>query len=137
MQNKSKTIGTVLLQIALGILFIVTGIWTLQGGRGDEIATAVFSIFERDIANIVCIVFGVIEIIAGAFLIIRLFAVVNTNLDNVLMIIIMICWIAAIVITDFIGSESLFNCMNKKFLPFMNKFARHLIILGSIIKVKE
>lgn len=134
--EKEKTTGTVVLQIALGLLFVVSGIWTLQGARGDEIASALYSIFSKDIANISCIVFGVIEIIAGTFLLLRLFFYLNTDLDSVLMIIIMICWIAAIVVIDFIGKESLFNNFNKGFLPFLNRFARHLLVLGAIIKVK-
>ncbi len=135
MENK-KTIGTWILQIALGILFIVSGIWTLQGGSGDEIAIAIKSIFSSDVSKIVCIIFGIIEIIAGFFLLLRLFLSLNTNLDAVLMIIIMICWIAAIVMIDFLGNDNIFNNLNNGFLSFMKRFARHLLILGAIIKVK-
>lgn len=135
MEN-NKTIGTWILQTALGILFIVSGIWTLQGGSGDEIAIAIKSIFSSDVSKIVCIIFGIIEIIAGFFLLLRLFLSLNTNLDAVLMIIIMICWIAAIVMIDFLGNDSIFNNLNNGFLSFMNRFARHLLILGAIIKVK-
>lgn len=135
--EKTKSIGTLILQIALGLMFIVGGIWILQGGRGDEIATAIKSIFESDVANIICIVFGIIEIIAGTFLLLRLFVSLNTNLDTILMIIIMICWIAAIVIIDFVGNDSLFNNLNKNFLSFLYRMAKHLLILGAIIKVKD
>lgn len=136
MERNDRTIGTILLQIALGILFIVSGIWTLQGNRGDEIATALYSIFSKDAASIMCIVFGVIEIVAGTFLLLRLFAFLNTNLDSFLMLIIMICWLAAIIIIDFIGNGSIFKNLNRNFLPVINRFARHLLILGAIIKVK-
>lgn len=135
MIKNHKTIGTLFLQIALGILFIVSGIWTLQGGSGDEIAVAVKSVFSSDVSKIVCIVFGVIEIIAGIFLLIRLFIPLNTNLDSVLMIIIMICWIIAIIMIDFMGNNSIFNNLNSGFLSFMNKFAYHLLVLGSLIKI--
>ena len=37
-----------LTQIALGLYFFVTGIWTLQGGNGNEIAAAVKSVTGRD-----------------------------------------------------------------------------------------
>lgn len=136
MEKNDRTVGTILLQIALGLLFIVSGIWTLQGARGDEIATAMYSIFDKDIASISCIVFGIIEIIAGSFLLLRLFVFMNTNIDTVLMIIIMICWIVAIIFIDFIGSDSIFKNFDRGFLPFLNRFARHLLILGAIIKVK-
>lgn len=135
MINNRKTIGTWVLQIALGILFVVSGIWTLQGGSGDEIAVAIKSIFSSDVSKIACVIFGIIEIIAGIFLLLRLFITLNTNLDSVLMIIIMICWIIAIALIDFMGNDSVFKNFNSGFLPFMNRFARHLLIWGSLIKI--
>lgn len=136
MEKNDKTLGTIILQIALGLLFIVSGIWILQGARGDEIATAIYSIFDNDVAKVLCIVFGIIEIIAGTFLLLRLFVYLNTNLDALLMVIIMICWIVAIIVIDFVGSDSLFNNFDRGFLPFLNRFAKHLLVLGAIIKVK-
>ena len=83
------------------------------------------------------IFFAVIEIITGVFLLLRLFLVIGTNLDKLLMLIIMICWIVCIVMTDFIGSNGLLNNLNSNFLNFLNRFANHLLILGAIIKVSE
>ncbi len=137
MENKHRTVGTLILQIALGLLFIVSGIWTLQNGKGDEIAAAIRSIFNGDVAKVICIVFGIIEIVAGVFLLLRLFVFLNTNLDTLLMIIIMICWIVAIIMIDFIGKDGLLNNLNEGFLGFLNRFARHLLILGAVIKVKD
>ena len=79
MENKKRTVGTLVLQIALGLLFIVSGIWTLQNGKGDEIASAIHSVFNKDLAQILCIVFGIIEIVAGVFLLLRLFVFLNTS----------------------------------------------------------
>lgn len=135
--EQKRTVGTIILQFALSLLFIVSGIWTLQGGKGDEIAAAIYSIFNGDVAHVCCIVFGIIEIIAGVFLLLRLFVVLNTNLDSLLMIIIMICWIVAIIMIDFVGNNSLFNNLNSGFLSFINRFSRHLLVLGAIIKVKD
>ena len=66
MEKQNRTIGTIILQIALALLFIVSGIWILQGSRGDEIAKAIYSIFDGDIAKVICIIFGVIEIVRCA-----------------------------------------------------------------------
>lgn len=137
MASSNKTIGNIFLQIALSLLFIVGGIWTLQGAKGDEIAKALYYIFNKDIASILCIVYGIIEIIAGGFLFLRLFLDINTFFDTLLMIIIMLCWIVAIVCIDFLGSDSLFKNLDSGFLPFLNRFARHLLTLGAIIKVKN
>ena len=58
---KQHSIGYMLTQIALGLYFFVTGIWTLQGGNGNEIAAAVKSVTGGDTARIICLVFGIIE----------------------------------------------------------------------------
>lgn len=137
METKNRTIGTLILQIALGLLFIVSGIWTLQGSRSDEISSAIYSIFNGDISKVLCIIFGIIEIIAGVFLLLRLFVFLNTGLDKLFLIIIMICWIVAIIMIDFIGDKGLFQNLNNGFLAFLNRFARHLLVLGAIIKVKD
>lgn len=137
METKNRTVGTLILQIALGLLFVVSGIWTLQGSKGDEIASAIYSIFNGDFARVLCIVFGIIEIIAGVFLLLRLFVFLNTSLDKLFLLIIMICWIVAIIMIDFVGNKSLFNNLNSGFLSFLNRFARHLLVLGAIIKVKD
>ena len=130
-------IGTIFLQIALSMLFIVGGIWTLQSGNGDEISQAIKYIFSGDVSKILCIVFGIIEIIAGVFLFLRLFLNIGTLFDSVLMIIILISWIAAIVIIDFLGYDSLFKNLNSGFLGFLNRFSKHLLVLGAIIRVKN
>ncbi len=138
MENK-RTIGTLFLQIALGILFIVSGIWTVQGSNGDDVAFAIKSIFNSDISSIICIVFGVIEIVAGFFLLLRLFVSVADGLDTILMIIILVAWIVMIILIDFAGKNCLFNNLNSvnNFCGFMKRFAMHLLVLGAVIKVRD
>ena len=134
MGNTRKSIGTLVLQIALGLLFIVGGIWTIQGARGDELAAAFCSIFDNDIAKVISIVFAIIEMVAGVFLILRLF---NTKLDTLLLLIIMIVWIVAIILMDFLGSDGLLKNLDDGFLGWVNRFARHLLVFGAVLKVKD
>ena len=124
------------MQIALGCLFIVSGIWTLQGGRGDEAAIAIRSIFEGNVEDIVLIIFAIIELIAGVFLILRVFVPLATSLDTLLMLIIMITWIVAIVFIDFIGSSGILNGGAGNFLSWLYHFANHLLVLAAIIRIK-
>lgn len=133
--EKNRSMGNLVLQIALGLLFIVSGIWNLQNGKGDEIAVAIRSIFDGDVENVLIIVAGIIELIAGVFLVLRLFVPIATTIDSVLMIIIMICWIAAIVLIDFAGKGGLFNNFRGDFLSYLRKLSIHLLILGAIIKM--
>lgn len=129
------SIGRLFLQIALGCMLSVAGIWALQGG-GDAGIKAIRNIIDqKNIESILCIVYGVIELIAGVFLILELFIGDRFGvLGNVLMIIIMIIWILAVILIDFIGSGSLINHGSHwNFLNWLYDFAYHLIVLGAII----
>ena len=139
MATTKRSFGTILLQIALGLMFIVGGIWTLQGGKsGDGIAEAIRSIFDGSIENALCIVMAVIEIILGVFLLLRLFVNLGTSLDSVLMLIVMIIWVVFMVLVDALGNNGVLGVIkNGKNIPnFLYTFASHLIILGAIIKVR-
>ena len=120
-------------------MFIVGGIWTLQGGKsGDGIAEAIRSIFDGSIENALCIVMAVIEIILGVFLLLRLFVNLGTSLDSVLMLIVMIIWVVFMVLVDVLGNNGVLVVIKygKNILNFLYTFASHLIILGAIIKVR-
>ena len=115
--RKSMGLGLVLIQIALGLFFIASGIMTLQleggflgriqaGFGGNEVATAVYSILNGNVANIVIIAIGVCELLAGIFLILRFFMGVG-KLADVVLIVIMVVWIVVIVLTDILGNGGL------------------------------
>ena len=137
MEKRRRTAGTVILQIALGLMFVVSGIWILMGYDNHEVINAINYIFSGDVEIVLKYVFAVIELIAGLFLILRIFINLNTKLDSVLMVIIMICWIVAIIMIDFISRSGLFHSFNSSFLSFLSRFANHLLVLGAIIKVKD
>ncbi len=151
MATKSSTgFGVVLVQIALGLFFIASGILTLQldsgflgriqaGFGGNEVATAVYSILKGDVANIVIIAIGVCEILAGLFLILRFFMGVGV-LADVVLIIIMIVWIAVIILIDILGNGGLLKGALDSFasiLSFLKVFSAHLLVLGGILIVKR
>ena len=129
------SLGRLLLQIAVGAMLTVAGIWALQGG-GDEGITAIkYLIGARDFERILCIVYGLIELIAGIFLILSLFIGDKIGaLGKILMLIIMIVWIVAIVLIDFLGSGSVFH---RSFLSWLYDFAYHLIVLGALIVLQD
>lgn len=133
---KNRTFSTILLQIALGLMFIVGGIWIFMGNQSDEVVLAINSIFNGTVETILVYTFAVIEIIAGFFLILRIFLKINTKVDSVLITIIMICWIVAIVLLDILGPSGILKCFNSRFLGFLSRFSSHLLILGAILKVK-
>ena len=84
MSVSKKTLGGIVLQLALALFLIVSGILTLQlngsfwgklqvGISGNEVVSAVRSLLKGDPANVVIIVLGVCELIAGIFLLANFF----------------------------------------------------------------
>ena len=99
MSSAQKNFGVILLQIALALFLVVSGIAVLQGGNGGDVGVAVNSIIKGDIARIVVYAIGVCELLAGVFLIIRFFMPTG-NLADILLLIIIIAWIVIVVLLD-------------------------------------
>lgn len=135
MAKTQYSFGKLLLQIALGAMLVVGGIWALTGG-GDFGCVALKAIFAGEMLKIIRIVFGVVELLAGVFLIIELFAGdIFGKLDNVLMIIIWIVWIVAIVLSDFLAAGGLFKSGFS--WSWLYNFASHLIVLGAMLALND
>ena len=133
------SLGRLLLQIAVGAMLSVAGIWALQGGGDAGVAAIRDLIDEKNVESILCIVFGIIELIAGIFLILELFLGDKIGaLGKILMMIIMIVWIVAIVLIDFLGKGSLLNHGSHwDFLKWLYNFAYHLIVLGALLVLQN
>ena len=124
---KSKSIGRLILQLALGCMLIVGGIWAMQGG-GDFGAKAL----AGWLGNTFGVIFGVIELVAGVLLIVECFTKdIFGKFDNILGLIIMIVWAIAIVVGDIIKGDF------SHFLPWLYNFAGHIIILGALWSLND
>ncbi len=124
---KAKSIGRLVLQLALGAMLIVGGIWALQGG-GDFGAKALAGWLGKTFG----VIFGVIELIAGVLLIIECFTKdIFGKFDNILGLIIMIVWAVAIVVGDIVKGDF------SPFLPWLYNFASHVIILGALWSLND
>ncbi|MBP5588049.1 MAG: hypothetical protein J6X37_04920 [Treponema sp.] len=135
MAKTQYSFGRLLLQIALGAMLVVGGIWALTGG-GDFGCVALKAVFSGSLLKTLKIVFGVIELLAGAFLIIELFAGdIFGKIDNILMMIIWIVWIVAIVLGDFLGGSGLFKAGFS--WEWLYGFAAHLIVLGAMLNLND
>ena len=135
--NNAPSVGSVILQIALAAFFIVSGIYTLQGGTGDEAAAAIKHLFSGNVSQIVCVIFGVIELFAGVILLIKLFVNTVSVMDAVLMFIVMAVWIVAIVLIDILGSGGLLHGCGGNILSYCRNLSQHLLVLGAIFIVKD
>ncbi|MFI3257192.1 MAG: hypothetical protein R3Y36_02715, partial [Spirochaetales bacterium] len=118
-KKTQKNLPLIVLQLAVALFLVASGILTVQldggfwgklqaGISGNEIATAVYSFFDGDMANVVIMFLGICEIIAGAFLLINFF--VNTGkITNLFVLIIMCLWILVIFLVDIAGKGGLLN----------------------------
>ena len=133
------SLGRLLLQIAVGAMLTVAGIWALQGGGDAGVAAIRDLIGARNVESILCIIFGIIELIAGVFLILELFIGDKIgSLGKILMMIIIVVWIIAIVLIDFLGSGSLLkHGSHWNFLSWLYGFAYHLIVLGALVVLQD
>ena len=150
MAVKHGSLAGLVLRVALAFFLIVSGIMTLQLdsgiiGRlqaefgGNELASAVHSFLKGDMANIVIILLGILELIAGVFLLAEFF-VDTGSISSFVLLIILILWIVVIALVDVLGTGGLlkgaFKNMNT-FLAFLKSLTAHLLILGAILHVRE
>ena len=100
-----RTVGLIVLQIALAFFLIVAGILGLIRSNAGELGQAVAlldAVFKsRTITTIIVISLAVAELIAGVFLIVEFFSG-EIRLTNIILIIFMILWIINIVLIDII-----------------------------------
>lgn len=135
-EKSGWTAVLLILQIAVGAMLAVGGIWALQGG-GDFAARAIKGLVSGNVENILVIVFGVIELLVGVFMILKI--VIGDRFGSfgtVLALIAIVVWIVAIVLSDILGASGILNGGSKNFLEWLYTFAQHLIILGAILAVR-
>lgn len=136
-KNKGYTsLWKTILQIALAVLLICGGISIFTNAKNDALVSAVGSLFSGSLRDIVVYALAVIEIIAGALLVLDFFNIkAFDKLDDIFLLIIMICWIVAFMvfadILPFINGKM-------KFVPFLIAFAKDAVVVAAmgIIKAK-
>lgn len=130
-KNSGFSIGRLLLQIGLGLMLAIAGIWALQGG-GDAAANSLRHIFDGDVEKVMVIIFGIIELLAGIFLVIELFIGDRFgSLGKILELVVIIVWVIAIVLMDFLGG----NLLEPNFLSWLYTLAIHCAILGGLLYI--
>ena len=148
MSVSKKTLGGIVLQLALALLLIVSGILTLQlngsfwgklqvGISGNEVVSAVRSLLKGDPANVVIIVLGVCELIAGIFLLANFF-VETGKISNTFIFVIIIMWLIIVALTDVMGQGGLLHGAFSSVgacLSFLKNLSGHLLVLGALFTV--
>lgn len=132
-KKSAMSIGSLLLQIALGVMLAVAGIWALAGKGGDDAYKAVRSLINGDAGNIIAMVFAVIELLAGILLVVECFAGDKFGkFGNILGWIVIIVWVVAIVLMDFLNGN-----LDLGKLQWWYSLAGHCVILGALLSLND
>lgn len=147
---KNASIGKLILQLAIGTLLVVAGIWVFSNTNsgGDEAVKAIRKIFDdKDFGKMIGIVFGAIELVAGAFLILEPFVGIIRNYTSLVIIAVLAIWIVATILIDFCGTGSggllkpsiAIGDIEKTedFLKWLYQFAGHLTVIGALLYLRD
>ena len=147
---KNVSIGKLILQLAIGALLVVAGIWVFSNTQsgGDEAVKAIRKIFDnKDFGKMIGIVFGAIELVAGAFLILEPFVGIIRNYTSLVIIAVLAIWIVATILIDFCGTGSggllkpsiAIGDIEKTedFLKWLYQFAGHLTVIGALLYLRD
>ena len=147
---KNASIGKLVLQLAIGALLVVAGIWVFSNTQsgGDEAVKAIRKIFgNKDFGKMIGIVFGAIELVAGAFLILEPFVGIFRNYTSLVIIAVLAIWVVATILIDFCGTGSggllkpsiAIGDIEKTedFLKWLYQFAGHLTVIGALLYLRD
>lgn len=137
-----RGVGLIILQIAVALFLLVSGVTGLLNSSAGDLAPVVAffnSMFESNsIVTIIVIVLSIFEIIAGVFLLLELFTT-DLRITDMILLIFIILWIVNIVLVDFIGpigEGTIFRNVNSV-LHYLSTLSSHLMVLGALILVSR
>lgn len=121
--------AAIILTLAVGCMLAVSGIYALQNkAAGDLAVRGLKSIFDGNAEDIIVLVFGAIELLAGVFIVLKCFIGDRMGaFGNIISLIVVIVWVVVIVLADIINGIG-----KPDFLAWLLQFSKDLIIFGAI-----
>ena len=132
----NKNIGVFLLNFAVAIYLLATGILGLTGRKyfpNGEIRLAVTSLFKGNFAEMVITILAVLAIAAGAFILIKFFGI-NIPITELLLVILAIVWVVFIIMIDIVYP---LGHKGTNFVDWLRSFGAHLMVLGGLALATE
>jgi len=130
----NKQIGTsYFLQLTLGAALIVFGIMALNGynSAGQEALRGLNKMFGKS-NNLFPVIFGIVELAAGAVLIVELFVSISSGLFKLIHLIICIFWLVNIIF-NFVLS----NLVEPDLIRWLGALLPQIVILLALWQVGE
>ena len=139
MGKSKRAYGGIILQLAVSLFLIVAGILALQDkGSQDAAALAVYKLFDGgSLSEILVLVLGICELIAGVYLLLSFFINVGKLADTFILII-TIVWIVVIVLVNILGVGGVLDgafSSKTAIIGFLKSFSSNLLVLGALLIV--
>ena len=132
----NRSIGLILLNFAVAIYLLATGILGLTGRKyfpDAEIRRAVTSLFRGNIAEILIVVLSVLAIAAGVFILLKFFGI-SIAITELLLVILAIVWVVFIIMIDIVYP---LNHRGSNFVEWLRVLGAHLMVLAGIALATE
>ena len=132
----NRSIGLFLLNIAVALYLLATGIIGLTGNRviqQGEIRRAVNALNIGNLTETLIVVLSVLAIIAGAFVLLKFFNV-QVPMTELLLLILALVWVIFIVMVNIIYP---LRGRSFDFVPWLWSFSSNLMVLGGICLATE
>jgi hypothetical protein len=102
-----------------------------RNATGNEIVDTLGQVFGNgDLTKTLIVIFSILAIAAGAFLLLELFRVKIPAVD-VIILVFLVVWLVFIVLSDIVYPFR--DTRNFVFLPWLKVLASHLVVLGALI----
>jgi len=132
----NKSIGGIVLNFAVAIYLLATGILGLTGRKyfpDGEIRRAVTSLFKGNIAETLIVILAILAIAAGAFILLKFFGI-DVPITELLLVILAIVWVIFIIMIDVVYP---INKGGVNFVDWLRSLGSHLMVLGGIAMATE
>lgn len=135
MPNSSKSLSRILIQVALALFLILAGLSVFKPGLVEDVSRSMNKLFgKNDIRLMAMYVIAVIEIVAGAMLILDLIGIaVLSKIIQPALLVIIIAWVVSMVMVDIIP---IFND-KVKLLPWLSMLSKDTLILGALLLIRS
>ena len=137
-----RSIGLIILQIAVALYLLVSGVTGLLNSSAGDLAGVIGflnDLFKNpSMVTLLVIVLSISEIIAGFFLLVELFTT-DLRVTDMILFIFIILWIANIILVDFVAPISggtTFKSVDSV-LRYVSVLSSHLMVLGALILVTK
>lgn len=135
MSKQKSSLGSVIVQLALAIYLVVTGVCLFGVGRSisSEEIKGVTSFF-KDISPAINIVIAILLIVCGVVFLLKVFSLDLGKLDDLIKYVTLIVWIVVTVVTLLTYMKELSSILA---LHWLLVLAKNGLIIGGILCIKD